>query len=109
MARLNLLGTQATPPLQALYDRQVAHLLLVPEAAVRAVRSSGLGYGEAAVAIAAARSLGADPARFVPAVAGDLSPVSAALESGAALGNANVLLKFLAHAMEIEREAQPAE
>jgi predicted Zn-dependent protease len=108
VARLNLLGTQATPPLQALYDRQVAHLLLVPEAAVRAVRSSGLGYGEAAVAIAAARSLGADPTRFVPAVAGDLSPVSAAMESGAALGNANVLLKFLAHAMEIERTAQAA-
>lgn len=108
VARLNLLGTQATPPLQALYDRQVAHLLLVPEAAVRAVRSSGLGYGEAAVAIAAARSLGADPTRFVPAVAGNLSPVSAAMESGAALGNANVLLKFLAHAMEIERTAQAA-
>lgn len=108
VARLNLLGTQATPPLQALYDRQVAHLLLVPEAAVRAVRSSGLGYGEAAVAIAAARSLGADPTRFVPAVAGNLSLVSAALESGAALGNANVLLKFLAHAMEIERTAQAA-
>lgn len=108
VARLNLLGTQATPPLQALYDRQVAHLLLVPEAAVRAVRSSGLGYGEAAVVIAAARSLGADPTRFVPAVAGDLSPVSAAMESGAALGNANVLLKFLAHAMEIERAAQAA-
>lgn len=108
VARLNLLGTQATPPLQALYDRQVAHLLLVPEAAVRAARSSGLGYGEAAVAIAAARSLGADPTRFMPAVAGNLSPVSAAMESGAALGNANVLLKFLAHAMEIERTAQAA-
>lgn len=105
VARLNLLGTQATPALQALYDRQVAHFLLVPEAAVRAVRRAGAGYGEAAMAIAAARSLGTDPAQFVPAVAGGISPVGVAIESGAAVGNADVLLKFLAHAMATEREA----
>lgn len=108
VARLNLLGTQATPPLQALYDRQVAHFLLVPEAAVRAVRSTGAGYGETAMAIAAARSLGTDPGHFVPSMAGGVSPVGAALEDGAAIGNANVLLKFLAHAMAAEREAQTA-
>jgi len=103
VARLNLLGTAATPQMQALYDRQVAHFLLVPEAAVRAVRAAGGGYGEAAMSIAAARSLGTDPGHFLPTVA-NVSPVGAAMEQGAAVTSANVLLKFLAGAMAAERE-----
>ncbi len=106
VARLNLLGTAATPQMQALYDRQVAHFLLVPEAAVRAVRAAGGGYGEAAMSIAAARSLGTDPGHFLPTIA-NVSPVGAAMEQGAALTSANVLLKFLADAMQSEREATP--
>ncbi len=106
VARLNLLGTAATPQMQALYDRQVAHFLLVPEAAVRAARAVGGGYGEAAMSIAAARSLGTDPGHFLPTVAG-VSPVGAAMEQGAAISSANVLLKFLAGAMQSEREATP--
>lgn len=105
VARLNLLGAAATPALQRLYDRQVAHFLLVPEAAVRAVRAHGAGYGEAAMSIAAARSLDTDPGRFVSAGAGTSSVVGTAMERGAAIANANVLLKFLAEAMRAEREA----
>ncbi len=107
VARLNLLGTSATPSLQALYDRQTAHFLLVPEAAVRAVRTAGAGYGETAMSIAAAKSLGTDPGHFMPAVAGGVSPVGAAMEQGAAIPTANVLLKFLAGAMAAERDAAP--
>ncbi|MGD9496967.1 MAG: M48 family metalloprotease [Armatimonadota bacterium] len=105
VARLNLLGTAATPQLQALYDRQIAHLLLVPEAAVRALRAQGVGYGEAAMSIASGQSVGTDPGRFLSGVTQAAGLVGAAEQAGAALENANVLLKFLAAAMAAEREA----
>lgn len=108
VARLNLLGTSASPALQAVYDAQVSHLLLVPEAQVRALRTTGAGYGEAAMAIAASRSVLGDPGPFLPSVADGISPVGEALRHNAAVENANVLLKFLAASMEAEREAELA-
>jgi len=106
VARLNLLGVAADPYLQEVFDRQVSHCLLVPEAQVRAVRETGAGYGEAAMAIAAAKSADADMALFVPTVAGGISPVGEATEHQAAVSNANVLLKFLAASMQAERDAE---
>ncbi|MEA3403345.1 MAG: M48 family metalloprotease [Armatimonadota bacterium] len=108
LARLNLLGTQATPYEQRLFDRQIAHLLLVPEAQVRAVRAAGAGYGETAMSIAAAKSLRADPGQHMPTVAAGVSPVGSAMEQGAAIANANVLMKFLADRMQSERDAAEA-
>ncbi|MGC9318136.1 MAG: M48 family metalloprotease [Armatimonadota bacterium] len=108
LARLNLLGTQATPYEQRLFDRQIAHLLLVPEAQVRAVRAAGAGYGETAMSIAAAKSLRTDPGQYIPAVAAGVSPIGSAMEQGAAIANANALMRFLAHRMESEREAAKA-
>lgn len=108
VARLNLLGTAATPSLQATYDRQLSYLLLVPEAQVRSMRAAGAGYGEAAMAIAAGRSLDVNPARFLPPTSGGVSPISAAMQQGASVGNADVLLKFLAASMQAERDAAMA-
>ncbi len=105
LARMNLLGIGASPELQAVYDKQVSHYLLCPTAEVRAMRNEGLGYGEAAVCIAAAKSLGTRPGRFIVQEGRSVSPVGSALREGAALSNANVLMKFLATAMEQEREA----
>ena len=105
LARLNLLGIGASPELQQLLDKQVSHYLLCAPAQVRSLRNEGAGYGEAAVAIAAAKSLGARPAHFLEQAGKPVSPVGSALQEGAALGNANVLLGFLAGAMDCEREA----
>ena len=105
LARMNLLGIGASPEIEALYDKQVSHYLLCPTAQVRAMRNEGLGYGEAAVCIAAARSLDTRPGRFIVQEGRSVSPVGTALHEGAALSNANVLMKFLAAAMEHEREA----
>jgi len=102
---MNLLGIGASPEIEALYDKQVSHYLLCPTAQVRAMRNEGLGYGEAAVCIAAARSLDTRPGRFIVQEGRSVSPVGTALHEGAALSNANVLMKFLAAAMEHEREA----
>lgn len=109
LARLNLLGAAASPELQKLLDKQVSHYLLCPPAQVRSVRSEGAGYGEAAVSIAAAKSLGASPGHFLVQGGKPVSPVGSALQEGAALDNANVLLKFLAAAMEREKRAYEAE
>lgn len=108
VARLNLLAAGATPAQQEVFDAQVAHFMLVPEAQVRALRSTGAGFGEAALALAAAKSVSTDPRHFMPSVSAGISPVGAAMEQGVAVGNANVLLKFLAAAMQAERDAQAA-
>lgn len=108
VARLNLLGTGATPAQKEIYDTQVAHFMLVPEAQVRALRSTGAGYGEAALALAAAKSASGDPGRFMPSVAAGISPVGAAMEQGASVHNINVLLKFLAASMQAEHDAKLA-
>jgi predicted Zn-dependent protease len=109
LARLNLLGAAASPELQKLLDKQVSHYLLCPPTQVRSVRSEGAGYGEAAVSIAAAKALGASPAHFLVQEGKPVSPVGSALKEGAALDNANVLLKFLAAAMEREKKAYEPE
>lgn len=108
LARLNLLGTRATPYQQRLFDRQVAHLLMVSQAQVRALRDAGAGYGEVAMAIAAGKSARTDAERFIPALAGGISPVGEAMQREAAVGNAGVLMKFLAHRMQTEREVDAA-
>lgn len=106
VARLNLLGTAASPAMQSVFDAQVSHLLLVPESRVRALRATGAGYGETAMALAASRSARTDPGPFLPSVTAGISPVSEALRHEAAVHNANTLLKFLAASMEAEREAE---
>ncbi|MCD6359616.1 MAG: M48 family metalloprotease [Armatimonadetes bacterium] len=106
VARLNLLGAGAGPYLETVFDRQVAHFLMCPPRQVRALRAEGAGYGEAAVAIAAARSLGARPDHFLTRNGRDVSPVNLAASEGASVRNANVLLRFLAAAMEAERAAE---
>ena len=108
VARLNLMAAGATPAQQKTYDAQIAHYLLVPEAQVRALRSTGAGFGEAAMALAASKSLATEPRHFMPSLATGVSPVGSAMEQGAAVDNANVLLKFLAASMQAERDAQKA-
>ena len=106
VARLNLLGLRCTPPEQEVFDAQLAHMMLVPQAAVRSLRAEGVGYGEAALALAASKSLSTEPVRFIPSVTTALGPIGAAVEQGAAVDNANVLLKFLAASMQAERDAR---
>ncbi len=106
VARLNLLGTTASPALQSVYDAQVSHLLLVPEGRVKALRATGAGYGETAMALAASRSAHTGPEPYLPSLASGISPVTEAVKRNARVGNANVLLKLLAASMEAEREAE---
>lgn len=108
VARLNLLGARATPAQQEVFDAQIAHMMLVPEAAVRSLRAEGAGYGEAALALATAKSLSMEPGRFVPSTDGSMSLVNEAVARRAAVSNASVLLKFLASSMQAERDAQAA-
>ncbi|NLO06834.1 MAG: hypothetical protein GX131_13500, partial [candidate division WS1 bacterium] len=46
--------------------------------------------------------------RFLPPTSGGVSPISAAMQQGASVGNADVLLKFLAASMQAERDAAMA-
>ena len=108
VARLNLLGAGAGPELEAVMDRQVAHFMMCPTAQVRALRADGAGYGEAAAAIAAGRTLDTRPDKFLGTEGKSVSPIGSAMKAGASVANANVLLKFLAAAMEYERDAEPA-
>ncbi len=108
VARLNLLGAGAGPELEAVMDREVAHFMMCPTAQVRALRADGAGYGEAAAAIAAGRSLDTRPSNFLGAEGKSVSPIGSAMKAGASVANANVLLKFLAAAMEYERDAESA-
>lgn len=108
VARLNLLGAGAGPYLEGVMDQQVSHFLMCPTQQVRALRADGVGYGEAAAAIAAGRSLGTRPSNFLIRDGKPVSPIVSAMSEGAALHNANVMLKFLAAAMAFEREADEA-
>lgn len=108
VARLNLLGAGAGPELEAVMDRQVAHFMMCRTAQVRSLRADGAGYGEAAAAIAAGRSLDTRPSNFLGAEGKSVSPIGSAMREGASVANVNVLLKFLAAAMEYERDAEPA-
>jgi len=105
VARLNLLGAGAGPYLETVMDRQVAHFMMCPTQQVRALRADGAGYGEVAAAIAAGRSLGTRPNNFLTQNGKPISPIGSAMAQGAAVSNANVLMKFLAAAMEAEVEA----
>ena len=108
VARLNLLGAGVGPYLEGVLDQQVAHFMMCPPAQVRALRAEGVGYGEAAAAIAAARSIGGRPDHFIIQDGKPVSPIGSAMAEGASVQNANVLLKLLGSAMESEREAAAA-
>lgn len=108
VARINLLGAGVGPYLETIMDRQVAHFLMCPAQQVRALRAEGAGYGRAAAAIAAARSLGGRPQDFLSREGKPVNPINQALAEGAAVDNINVLLKFLASAMQSERDAYEA-
>ena len=79
--------------------------MMCPTQQVRALRADGAGYGEVAAAIAAGRSLGTRPDNFLTRNGKPISPIGSAMAEGAAVSNANVLMKFLAAAMEAEVEA----
>lgn len=102
VARLNTAAVGAPPELRESLDGLVAHYTLKRPRDVRALRSEDVGYGDAALILAASRSLTAEPTRLAGLAAAGSSLVDEVNSAGARTSGALLLLKYLATALEYE-------
>lgn len=106
LAQIDVLGATAPPAMTEACDQMVAHYFSSEADAVRKMREDGRTYGQIALTLAAARSLGRDPARVVERTSGIQELTEAVERQGVDLSNADVLLKFLANTLEEETAAE---
>ena len=102
VARINLAALGADAALQKSLDTLVSTYIYAPPAQIAEVRKQGLGYGDAAFALAVSRSGNLNPAEFTSLGLADNSLVDAAAQSKAPIKGASLMLKFLAAALEQE-------
>lgn len=102
VARLNTAAVGAAPELHDNLDGLVAHYTLKRPRDVRALRSENIGYGDAALILAASRSMTTEPARLASLAATGSSLVDQVSSAGARTSGALLLLKYLATALEYE-------
>ncbi len=105
VARLNLSGLKAGAAQMAALDELVAYYTMGQADQVTSLREEGLGYGEAALALAAAKTTRLAPSRLAECVGPGCSLVDEVGKFSDSSYGAKVLLGFLAGAMEQEVEA----
>lgn len=105
LAKLNLAALGASPSVREVYDGMVAHYCNVQPSEVNKLRGQGLGYGDAAFALMAARSQNAVPASYVPMVSGN-GLIEGLRGQGVSLEGPVALLRFLSNGIEREAAAR---
>ncbi len=102
VARMNAAAAATSPQARRNLDGLVAHYTLQRPGQVARLRATGLGYGEVALVLAAARSAQADPSQLARPTAATASMVDQMSAAGTRTDGTLVMLKYLARAMERE-------
>lgn len=102
VARLNLIGMKAPATQMPGLDELVAHYTLGKSAQVSSVRDEGMGYGDTALILAASKSSDVAPGQLAEGVTPGRSIVNHISTFTDSAYGANILLRFLANAMEQE-------
>ncbi len=105
LARMNTAAVGASPELRESLDGMVAHFVLETPRSVRQLRTQGLGYGDAALLIAASRSVKSSPSQLARSAKRAKSMVDHVESIGGRSDAALVLMKYLANALEYETES----
>ncbi len=108
LAEIDVLTAGATPAQQQIADRIIAYFLQAPQQDhpptqardVRALRDKGLGFGDAALILAASCSTGQSPEALL--AQRGVSRIDAVRRQGARLRYLNIFLKFIANALREE-------
>ncbi len=103
LARINVAALGLRPEIRQAFDGLVAHYVLTRPEQVTQLRELGFGHGDAAFALATARSTGAAPAVYASTLP-NYSLINTLTKQGVKLEGAIVLLRYLANAMEREGE-----
>lgn len=103
LARINIAALGANPDLREVFDGIVAHYTLTRPEQVRELREQGFGHGDAAFALAGAKTTGHPAAGYLPTLENH-SLIDTLKNNGVNIDGPIVLLKYLANAMEREVE-----
>ncbi len=103
LARINVAALGLQPEMRQAFDGLVAHYVLTRPEQVTELRELGFGHGDAAFALAAARSAGAAQETYTSTLA-NYSLINTLTKQGVKLEGGIVLLRYLANAMEREVE-----
>ena len=107
LARINVAALGLRPEIRQAFDGLVAHYVLTRPEQVTELRQLGFGHGDAAFALAAARSVDVAPEAY-SATLSSSSLIDTLANQGVKLDGAIVLLDYLANAMEREVELAQA-
>lgn len=105
LARLNLAALGASPELREVYDGMTAYYCHVSPREVKALRDQGLGFGDAAFLLVAARTREVPPATFLGWVRAD-RVIDGMRGEGFNMQGPVALLRFLSGAIDREVEAR---
>lgn len=105
LAKLNLAALGATPEVRRVYDGMVAYYCNATPEQVASLRQKGLGFGDAAFVLMAARSAQA-PASSYLGVVNDNAVIEGLKDHGFNFQGPLPLLRFLSSAMDREVEAR---
>lgn len=105
LAKLNLAALGASPDVRQVYDGMVAHYCNVLPAEVSSLRGQGLGYGDAAFMLIAARSQKTAPESYVPMISGN-GLIEGLRVQGVSFEGPVALLRFLNNSIEREVAAR---
>lgn len=105
VARINTAAIGTSAQTRENLDGLVAHFTLRPPRDVAQLRASGLGYGDAALVLATVKGTNTKPEELTSAGYGTLSMVDQVTAAGARTDGAQIIMKYLAHALEYETES----
>lgn len=105
LAKLNLMALGASPTVREAYDGMVAHYCGARPAEVRALRTKGLGFGDAAFVLSSAQSNRVSTDTYLGAVQSN-ELVTGLQQAGVSFDGPVVLLRFLVKALEDEAQSR---
>lgn len=105
LAKLNLAALGASPEVRVAYDGLVAHYCGARPRQVETLRAQGLGYGDAAFLLSAARGLRTEVGQLT-GIVGTNEVISGLQGRGASFDGPVLLLRFLANSLEDEAQAR---
>ena len=106
LAKMNLAALGATPEIRRVYSGMIAYYCNSTPQQVESLREKGLGLGDAAFVLMAARSTKAPVTSYVSAVGTDTSVIEGLTDRGFSVQGPLPLLRFLSYAMDREATAR---
>lgn len=105
LAKLNLAALGASPTVREAYDGMIAHYCSVTPVEVTTLRNKGLGFGDAAFVLMAARVSKAAPQDYLSVLSSD-QIIEGLRSQGFSFGGPLSLLRFLSNAIDQEVAAR---